>query len=178
MRNNNYLISIDGNYDTDFEAEFYLFKLKQIQFIKDLQISKYKVNSNLSTEQIASILSEIREKLNSPNNFIAIIGGIAEPIINDLELNKNTQETFLKFDEISRIYSQIRHKCKMTNFILFDKNQNIDILTGFRKIDTMNISLGFNFNLINVEGAKLLENYKEMLEILTKEGWEVPPFEK
>ena len=175
---NNYLISIDGNYDTDFEAEFYLFKLQQIQFIGNLHLSKYYVNSSLPPEEIVGILNEIKEKLKKDNNFIMLVGGVAEPIIQHLESEKNIHNTFFVFDEVSRVYREIKQKCRMVNFLLLDKTKNEGLMQAFKKIDTMNISLGFDFKAINCEDVKLMDNYKEILDVLRDSGWNVPVLEK
>jgi hypothetical protein len=174
---NNFLISIDGNYDSNFEAEFYINKIQQIYFNKNLQISKYTIDSNLSREEILQKLNEISDLLNKNNQFVIIIGGIAEPIVKDLINFKQIHYVFDLYSDISRVYQSIKHKCKMVNILLVDKKTNPEDYMGFQKIDTMNISLGFDFKNVYVNENKFMDNYREILEILKKEGWETPPLD-
>lgn len=174
---NNYLISIDGNYDTNFEAEFYINKIQQIYFSKGLQITKYVIDSSLSVESVLEKLNEINNLLLKNNQFIIIIGGIAEPIVKDLQHYKQIHHVFDMYQEVSRVYQSIKQKCKMLNILLITKSSNIEEYSGFIKIDSMNISLGFDFKNIYVDNNKLMDNYRELLDILKKEGWETPPFD-
>jgi hypothetical protein len=172
----NYLLSIDGNYDSDFEAEFYFNKLKQIYFNDNLQISKYYINSTCNKNHILEKLNEINTLLEKDNNLIFIVGGIAEPIIKDLEEKKQIHSVFHDYEEISRVYKSIKQKCKMTNILLI--NKDFGGCEGFEKIDSMNIALGFKFKTINTKDSTLMDNYLELLKILNNDGWNIDPYKK
>ncbi len=174
----NYLLSIDANYDSEFEAEFYFNKIKQIYINKNLQISKYVLNSTLNLEEILNNLNQINDLLNQKDQFIFISGGIAEPIVKDLINTRQIHTVFDSYSDISRVYRSMRNKCKMVNILLVDKGEDAESYQGFNKIDSMNISLGFDFKSIQSSNNKtFMDKYSEMLYILKEEGWEVPPLE-
>ena len=81
------------------------------------------------------------------------------------------------YQDISRVYQSIRQKSKMLNVLLITKSSNIEEYSGFVKMDSMNISLGFDFKNIYVDNNKFMDNYRELLGILKKEGWETPPLD-
>ena len=172
-----YIISIDGNYDSDFEAKFYLNLLNKYYISKGF-LSKFKeINSNMTKDDILLKLNNIVEYFEPDEDRIMfIIGGLAEPITTDLINSKQVQVTFKEFEEIARIYQILSQRTPSINILLIDNSTNKEMAEGLKKIDSMTISMGFNFDVVNVEDEKLISNYKQILEIIKKKGWEAPPF--
>ena len=170
----NYILSIDGNYDNDFEAEFYFNSLNKFYSDKNLQITKFYINSNDSKTCIIEKLNKIKEICDGKNSLVLLIGGVAEPIIKDLNSNLNISEVFGQYEEITRIYRQIAQKNSLINILLIDKNKNKDLIDGFQRIDSLNISMGFDFKTVDVTDQKLMETYRQIVEIIKENGWEVP----
>jgi hypothetical protein len=173
----NYILSIDGNYDTDFEAEFYFNSLNKFYSDKNLQITKFYISSSDNTKCIVEKLNKIKVLCDGKNNFVLLVGGIAEPIVKDLNSNLNIFEVFEQYEEVSRVYRQIEQRNSLINILLIDKTKNNDLIEGFQKIDSLNMSIGFNFKIVDVTDQKLMETYKQIVEIIKENGWEVPPIE-
>lgn len=173
-----YIFSIDGNYDSDFDASFFINLLtRYYNKDKGFDTRDFTINSSMSREEILEKLHGVREYMSQDKNCVAfILGGLAEPIISELLETKKIQQTFDNFAEISRIYSALDLKTPSINILLMKNSENKDLLEGFKKIDSMNISMGFKFDLIYVENQKLMESYRQILEIIEKKGWLTPVF--
>jgi hypothetical protein len=173
----NYILSIDGNYDTDFETEFYLSNLNKFYSNNNLQITKHYINSGDDKTSILEKLNKIKELCDQKGNLILLIGGIAEPMVKDLHSNLSIFEVFEQYDEINRVYTQISQKNSLINILLINRDKNKELISGFQKIDSLNISKGFNFRIIDVTDQKLLETYRQIIEIIKENGWQVPPID-
>lgn len=173
----NYILSIDGNYDTDFEAEFYFNSLNKFYSEKNLQITKFYINSEDTKDSIVEKLNKIRDICEGDGNLVLLIGGVAEPIVKDLMSNLNMFEVFRNYEEITRVYRQIAQKNSLINILLIDKTKNKELIQGFQKIDSLNISMGFDFKIVDVTDQKLMETYRQIVEIIEKKGWETPTLE-
>jgi hypothetical protein len=175
MRNNNYIISIDGNYESDANVEFYFHLMTEFYEKQGFQISKRYLNSKMEVSEIIGVLNNIKDLCNSNRNqLVYIIGSLAEPIIKDLLETQQTHTTFQRYEEVSRIYRQLSQSNKSINLLLIDNKQNKDLRNGFEKIDSMTISLGFDFKKINVTDKLLLDIYREILENIQKDGLQTP----
>jgi hypothetical protein len=173
----NYILSIDGNYNSDFEVEFYFNLLSKFYLDKGLQISKYSINSGDSELDIVENLNEIRELCKKKNNLILINGSVAEPIVSDLHKFKAISSVFSKYEEVARVYRQIAQVNSLVNILLIKNNEDKELENGFKMIDSLSISVGFDFKVIDITDDKLMENYRQILGIIKEKGWEAPPLE-
>ena len=172
-----YIISIDGNYDSDFDAAFYINLLDQFYENRDFDRKIFFINSSLTTEQILSTLNDISDFTRQDRNNISfILGSLAEPIVKDLIDSQQAQRTFSKYEEISRVYQSLSQKSPSINILLIKNDENQELTEGFKKIDSMTISMGFHFDLMDIDNRTMMEIYKQILNIIKKEGWETPPF--
>lgn len=172
-----YILSIDGNYESDFDASFYINLMKTYYDERNFDTQIFYINSQMTIDQNLQTLHSISEYVKSDKDRIAfILGSLAEPIIGDLLANQKTQETFTRYEEIARVYAALSQKSPSVNILLIKESINKELTEGFKKIDSMTISMGFHFDLMDVDNQTMMGTYKQILDILEKEGWEVPPF--
>jgi len=170
------ILSIDGNYESDFEVSFYFQKLSKFYEGLGFTVHKKTINSSLNDSEILEKLKEINNLSKKPKNKVFISGGVAEPILSYLK-GSGMKCTFDKFNDISRVYTELNDKNKLINILLINKKEDEYLMKGFEKIDSMNISLGFKFKIIDCTDCKLMTVYGEILDNLKKEGWETPPLD-
>lgn len=172
-----YILSIDGNYDSDFDAAFYINLMYRYYEEKDFNCRIFFINSTKTIEENLQTLNDIAEYSKTDSNSVAfILGSLAEPIIGDLLDTQQVAQTFTKYEEIARVYATLSQKTPSVNILLIKNSINKELTEGFKKIDSMTISMGFHFDLMDVDSQTMMETYKKILEIIEKEGWEVPPF--
>jgi len=173
----NYIISIDGNYDSDFDAAFYINLMNKYYEEKGYKSKIFLINSYFSIEENLQTLHDIAEFGKEDIDSIAfILGSLAEPIIGDLLETKQVSQTFTKYEEIARVYATLSQKSPSINILLIKNSIYPELTEGFKKIDSMTISMGFHFDLMDVENRTMMEIYRQILDIIQKEGWETPPF--
>jgi hypothetical protein len=172
---NKFIISIDGDYDSDSDASFFISGFKEQFRELGYNYKIYNINSSISIEDNLSTLNHIKDELEKDDSklIIFIVGGIAEVIIESFLRNKKVLETTVDMSEISRVYSQLTQKIANINVLLIKESNEISSM--FEKLDSMNISLGFNYENIYVQNKSLISINNEIVEIINKKGGNIRP---
>jgi hypothetical protein len=110
-------------------------------------------------------------------NLVLINGSVAEAIVSDLHKFKAISSVFSKYEEVARVYRQIAQTNSLVNILLVKSDEDKQLESGFKMVDSLSISIGFDFKVIDVTDDKLMENYRQILGIIEEKGWEVPPLE-